>query len=65
MKTSLTEEQGIQAIMALQKLVGASETEEQAKAGWNSMSEWDKWNTQCAHETLCGRFDAQGKNNID
>ncbi len=52
----LTEEQGIKAVMELQALGGIEWTEEQAKAGWNGMAEWEKGQTEAAHKTVCGGF---------
>ncbi len=55
----LTEEQGIQAIMALQAGADIVETEEQAKAGWNKMSEWEKRRTENVHRIICGGFEEE------
>lgn len=65
MKATLTDEQGIQAIIALQKMAGINETEDQARTGWNAMSKFDKQQTEDAHRSLCGGFNAQGKDNIN
>ncbi len=52
----LTDEQGIQAIIALQKMGGVDETKEQAAKGWMAMSEKDRINTEFAHKAVCGGF---------
>ena len=52
----LSEEKGIKAIIDLQKTAGIIETEEQAKKGWNSMSEHAKTQTELAHRAVCGGF---------
>lgn len=52
----LTEEQGIKAIIALQAKADIVESEEQAKAGWNSMSDGNKVATELAHKAVCGGF---------
>lgn len=36
------EERGVEAIVALQAMVGIAETREQAKVGWDSMSEGEQ-----------------------
>jgi hypothetical protein len=51
-KTLIDEKAGVKAIIALQTLVGIKETEEQAKHGWNQMSDVEKKRTQIAYETL-------------
>jgi hypothetical protein len=52
----LDEEQGIKAIIALQAVGGDQETEEQAKEGWNRMSDTEKVSTEIAHRMVCGGF---------
>ena len=52
----LTEERGIKAIIALQAVDGIVESEEQAKAGWNGMANWEKEQTEAAHKIVCGGF---------
>jgi len=52
----LTEELGIKAIIALQATAGVVETDVQAKAGWNAMSDSEKENTEAAHRVVCGGF---------
>ena len=54
----LTEEQGIKAIIELQKAGGVTESEEDAKKGWNAMSDSDKRSTEDAHKVFCGGFDS-------
>jgi hypothetical protein len=49
----LTEEEGIKAIIALQAVVGITETEEQARKGWNSMANWEKQSTEDAYNMVC------------
>ncbi len=52
----LTDEQGAQAIIALQDTMDIEESLEDAKVGWDAMSEADKLNTEHAHEIMCGGF---------
>ncbi len=52
----LSDEQGIKAIQALQKTVGITETEEQAKRGWNLLTDNGKTQTELAHKMVCGGF---------
>ncbi len=53
----LTEEFGVKAIIALQTYAGNRETEEQARAGWQSLSIASKQSTEQAHKIVCGGFD--------
>lgn len=55
----LTEEQGIKAIIDLQKLAGIDEPEERAKKAWDSFSELDKKQTENAHKIFCGGFETK------
>lgn len=49
-----TEEQaGVKAIIALQALIGIKETEEQAKAGWHSLTPHEKESTIQIYNRLC------------
>lgn len=50
----LDEKKGINAIIKLQKYVGITETPEQAKIGWKSMSPFEKKNTMLAYKALFG-----------
>jgi len=50
----LQDEKGIKAIIALQALVGITETEEKARKGWRAMKDWEKERTLAAHATLIG-----------
>ena len=52
----LTEEQGIEAIIRLQKSAGVIETEEQARAGWRGMSDSEKQTTEMAFRAIYGEF---------
>ncbi len=52
----LSEEQGVKAVIALQAKAGVVESEEQAKAGWNKLSDDDKIATEMAHKAVCGGF---------
>ncbi len=49
-----TKEEGIQAIIDLQKAGGITETREQAKASWESFNEEEKISTEMAHKAICG-----------
>ena len=49
---TLTEEQGIQAIIDLQGYADIEETRAQAKAGWAGMSESEKIQTERVHRML-------------
>ncbi len=55
----LTEEQGVQAIIALQKASGKTETEEEAKISWGVFSTQEKEITEHAHLVVCGGFTAK------
>lgn len=52
----LTEEQGVQAIIALQADVGIDEPEERARANWKGFSDNEKSSTEIAHRVVCGGF---------
>lgn len=52
----LTEEQGIKAIIALQKIAGITESEEHAKRGWSKLDDYAKEQTEIAHKIMCGGF---------
>jgi hypothetical protein len=47
-----TEAEGIKAIIALQAMAGITETEDQARAGWASMSEHERTTTMEVHQLL-------------
>lgn len=53
-KAQITEEEGIQMIIALQKVVGVKETKKQTRAGWRAMSKLERQQTAMAHKTVCG-----------
>lgn len=57
MENEITEEHGIKCIIALQSMGGVVETEEQAKAGWASMSESDRKTTVDVHQRMFGDSD--------
>ncbi len=57
----LSEEKGIEAIIALQAKADIAESEEQAKTGWNGMSDDDKEETERAHKIICGGFKEEEK----
>ena len=42
-------EQGIQAIIFLQAMVGITEPREKAEKGWDRMEEWERDSTMCAY----------------
>lgn len=50
----LNEKQGIEAIIKLQAMAGITETPEQAKKGWNSMSATEKEQTENAYNLMIG-----------
>jgi hypothetical protein len=52
----LTDEQGVQAIIDLQKVVGIDEPEERARRSWENFAEWEKKSTERAHKAVCGGF---------
>lgn len=52
----MTEEEGVQAIIALQKLVGIEETEAQARKSWRSFEDWEKEKTILVYEQLKHAF---------
>lgn len=49
---NLNEKDGIKAIQFLQKVVNTEETEVQARAGWNGMSQSEKITTMEVYEML-------------
>lgn len=49
-----TREQGVQAIIDLQKLAGIAEPRERAERGWDAMAEWERDATADAHRALFG-----------
>lgn len=51
-----TREQGIQAIIDLQKTVGVRETKQQAARGWDALSDSERRKTELAHKAVCGGF---------
>ena len=53
----LTDEQGAQAIIALQAVGGVVEPEERAAAAWESMSDTEKTITEDTHRMFCGGFE--------
>jgi hypothetical protein len=57
----LTEDQGIQAIIALQKMNGITETAEKARRNWNNFADWEKKSTEEAYVTFFGRSDKGGR----
>lgn len=57
----LSEDQGVKAIIALQKMAGITETEEEARDNWNKFSKTDKLQTESAHKTFCGGFPEDDK----
>jgi hypothetical protein len=46
------EQEGVKAIQFLQKMVGITETDEDAIKGWRGMAEWEKTSTMAAYEQL-------------
>jgi len=48
-----TEDQGVEAIIALQKMGGIVEPEERARKNWNLFSEYDKRNTMNWYDWMC------------
>lgn len=52
----LSDEQGAQAIIALQAMAGITEPQETAEANWANFSETDKLQTESAHKIFCGGF---------
>ena len=55
-----TEEEGVKAIILLQSIIGVNETEEQAKIGWNKMSDMEKTFTQEIYERIATYLDNVG-----
>lgn len=53
-KTPFGEEDGIQAIIALQGMAGIEESVEQARAGWRSMSDHEKQVTTDTYRMIFG-----------
>ncbi len=52
----LTEEQGIKAIIDLQKFADITEPEDIAKRQWNKMNNSAKKQTEAMHKMICGGF---------
>ena len=52
----LTDEQGVLAIIALQKTVGVDELAIRALNGWLRMTTEEKDQTEEAHRQVCGGF---------
>jgi len=52
----LSEDQGVKAIIALQKMAGIDEPEEKARTNWNNLKDWEKKSTESAHSLFCGGF---------
>ena len=50
--SDITEKDGIKAIQFLQGVMNIEETEEQARAGWNGMSESEKVTTMQAYQVM-------------
>ena len=48
-----TEDQGVEAIIALQKMGGIVEPKERARKNWNLFSEYDKRNTMNWYDWMC------------
>lgn len=48
------EQEGVKAIIALQKSAGITETEEQARRGWKSMTPHQREQTLLAFKIVCG-----------
>lgn len=48
----LTEEEGIKAIIHLQKIVGIEEAEERARKAWNTFTDREKEQTNIAYNML-------------
>ena len=57
----MTDEQGIQAILELQGLVGVKEEEEKAKKNWSIMPEEHRKQTEFMHKLICGGFKEESK----
>lgn len=54
MSSELDREKGIEAIIALQAFAGITETKEEARRGWDSMSASEQRQTMAAYELVCG-----------
>lgn len=52
----VNEQRGIQAIIALQKMAGITETEDAAKTGWAAMSERERKTTVGVWQSLGGEL---------
>ncbi len=49
----LSDEEGIKAIIYLQKMVNIEETEESARKGWESFTDEEKEQTEAVYNMLC------------
>ena len=57
----LSEDQGVEAIIALQKLAGVFEPKKEARENWKRFSDTEKSQTESAHKTFCGGFPENDK----
>ena len=55
----IEEQEGIKAIIALQKIAGIDEPEEKARKNWRSFSERNKETTMAAYQVLFGGGDKE------
>jgi hypothetical protein len=53
----MTEEQGVKAIIALQKFVGVDESEEKERANWRNFKNWEKISTEFAYNVVIANKD--------
>jgi len=51
--TELNREDGIQAVIELQALVGIEESPEDAGKGWDALQDWEQEATMKAHSLMC------------
>lgn len=50
---------GVKAIMEMQALAGINESEEEARAGWASLSEHERQRTLLAYDIVCKKKSAK------
>lgn len=54
----ITDEQGANMIIALQRMAGINEPYERALKSWQHFADWEKQSTVEAHQCFCQKEDA-------
>lgn len=58
----LTEDEGVRAIIALQKINGIKEPEERARKNWRTFADWEKLATEQAYGMFCAKGGGDARN---